>query len=143
MNDSTEQPLLGDLREELNALGDELRGMAAARWQLAQLELKADLQSAKRLAIVWLTAGVMALTSLPLLASSLAEMLDGRYGIARGLWLLIFGGGLLFLALVGGYLAWRRFRRRFIGLQETLEELREDLLWLQEKTEGGRKGIRD
>jgi hypothetical protein len=25
-----------------------------------------------------------------------------------------------------------RFRRRFVGLQETLEELREDLLWLRE-----------
>jgi uncharacterized membrane protein YqjE len=134
MNDSTEQPLLADLRKELNALGDELRGMAAARWQLAQLELKADLQSVKRLAIVWLMAGVMALTSLPLLASSLAEVLDGRYGIARGMWLLIFAGGLLFFALAGGYLAWRRFRRRFIGLQETLEELREDLLWLREKS---------
>jgi hypothetical protein len=35
---------------------------------------------------------------------------------------------------LGGSLAWRRFRRNFIGLRETLEELREDVLWLKEKS---------
>ena len=68
------------------------------------------------------------------------KLLDGCGRIARGGWLLIFAGGLLILAVAGGYLAWRRFRRRFIGLRETLEELREDLLWLRE--EGGGRGRR-
>ena len=89
--------------------------------------------SLKRLAIAWLLAAVFLLTSLPLLAMCLAEQLDGLAGIARTGWLLIFGGGLLILAIVGGYLAWRRFRRKFVGLQETFEELREDVAWLREK----------
>ena len=136
MKHSAERPLLADLRAELGALGGELREMAAARWELARLELEADLLSAKRLAIAWLAAAVMAIAALPLVAVCLAEALDGCGHIARGGWLLIFAGGLLILALAGSHLAWRRFRRRFVGLQETLEELREDLVWLQEKGEG-------
>jgi hypothetical protein len=129
----TQRPLLDDIRTELRALGDELREMAVERWELARLELQADLRSAKRLAIAWLAAAAMVLTALPVLAVCLAEALDGCGDIPRSGWLLIFAGGLPTLALGGGYLAWRRFRRRFVGLQETLEELREDMVWLQEK----------
>ena len=138
MKDPVERPLLADIRAELGAAGDELREMAVLRWELARLELQADLLAAKRLAIVWLAAAVMALTALPLVAVRLAEALDGCGQIARGDWLLIFAGGLLILALAGSYFAWRRFRRQFVGLQETLEELREDMVWLKEKAEGGR-----
>ncbi len=132
MNDPADKPLLADLRAELAALGGELREMAAARWELARLELAADLRSARRLAICWLAAGVAALAVLPLLAVALAEALAGCGGISRGGWLLRLAAGLLVLAGAGGYLAWRRFRRRFLGLRETLEELQEDLLWLRE-----------
>ncbi len=91
--------------------------------------------AAKRLAVVWLASAVMALTALPLVAVGAAEMLNGCGGLHRGDWLLIFAGGLLILALAGGYFAWRRFRRQFIGLRETIEELREDVVWLREARE--------
>jgi hypothetical protein len=133
MKDPTDRPLLSNLRAELGAVAGEVREMATARWELARLELEADLLSAKRLAMTWLAAAIMALTALPLLAVGLAESLDGCCDIARRDWLWIFGAGLLILAVGSGYLAWRRFRRRFVGLEETLEELREDLLWLREK----------
>jgi hypothetical protein len=143
MQDSPQSPLLADIRAEFNALGGELRELAAARWELARLELYADFLSAKRLALAWLTAAVMALTALPLLVVCLAEALDGCAGIARNGWLLIFGGGLLAVATAGGVLAWRRFRRRFVGLEETLEELREDMAWLQDirrdRTQGAQR----
>jgi hypothetical protein len=45
---------------------------------------------------------------------------------------LIFAGILLSIGAIVAYFAWRRFRRRFIGLQETLEELREDRVWIDE-----------
>jgi hypothetical protein len=133
MNDPAERPLFADMREELGALGAELREMAAARWELAKLELTADLHSLKRLAIAWLSAMVLMLTALPLLAMCLAEELNGWAGISRTGWLLIFGGGLMILSAAGGYFAWWRFRRKFLGLRETLEELREDAAWLREK----------
>ena len=132
MRDPAERPLFADLRAELGFLGGELREMATARWELARLELQADLQGMKRLAIAWFVAVILTLTALPLLAVGVAELLDGCCGISRAEWLLIAAGSLLALALVGGYLAWRCFRRRFVGLRETLEELREDMLWFRE-----------
>ena len=137
MNDSTKQPLLADVRQELGSLGAELREMAAARVELAQLEIASDLLSAKRLAVAWLLATGMALTSLPRVAVWMAEGLSELTPIPRGGWLLGFAGCLFLAAGIGGYLAWRRFRRNFLGLRETLEELREDILWLKEKSGGG------
>jgi hypothetical protein len=137
MKDIMDRPLLADLRKELGALGDDLREMAAARLELAQLELQSDLLSAKRLATAWLAAAVMAFAALPIAVVSLAGRLDGYCGIASRDWLLIFAGVLLLLAIAIGCFAWRRFRRRFVGLQETLEELQEDMLWLREKRERG------
>jgi len=133
MPPTPDRPLLADFREGLDALGDELREMAVARWELARLELSADLRSAKRLAIVWAVSALMIFTALPMLAASLADWLDGDGGISRAGWLLIFGCGLLAAAITAAETARRRFRRRFVGLQETLEELREDVLWLREK----------
>ena len=80
----------------------------------------------------------MVLTSLPLVFVLLADVLAGCCDIPRFGWLLIFVAGLLTAAGAGSLLAWRRFRRSFVGLAETLEECREDLLWLREKAE--RKG---
>ncbi len=133
MNDSS-KPLLAGVREELGSLGAELREMAAARLELARLEIAADLHSAKRLAVVWAVALALALTSLPLVAVWMADVFSEWTGVARGGWLLGFAACLLLASGIGGYLAWRRFRRDFVGLRETLEELREDLLWLNEKS---------
>jgi hypothetical protein len=137
---SPDRPLLADVRAELGALGAELREMAAARWELARLEIESDLRSARRLAIAWLVALVISLGALPLAASALAEALNGRLGIPRIGWLLILAGVLLLVAATIGSLAWRRFRRNFVALGETLEELREDVVWLKEKAAGDKTG---
>jgi uncharacterized membrane protein YqjE len=123
---------LADLKSELRSLSAQTREMFQLRWELARLELQADLQNVKRLAVIGGLAAVMALTSLPLLACFLAEKLDGWHGIDRAGWLLVFGLALLFFALIAAYGGWRWFRRRFVGLQETLEELREDVEWAKE-----------
>jgi hypothetical protein len=134
MSNPTERPLLADVRRELGSLGTELREMAAARWQLARLEIEADVRSAKRLVVAWLLAAVMLLTALPVAAVGLAEALDGCQGVSRIGWLSIFAAALFVFAIAGVYFAWRRFRRNFLGLRETLEELREDAVWFGEKT---------
>ncbi len=130
------RPMLGGLRDELGGFAGELAESLRLRMELAQLELAEDYRAAKRLAVVLLTAVVMLLTSLPLLAAALAEVLHGVGGLSRAGWLLLFALGLMLLAGLGSFLAWRRFRRGMVGLQETLEELREDLLWLREWSEG-------
>jgi uncharacterized membrane protein YqjE len=139
MDRSPERPLFADLRDEIVALGAEVREMAQARWELARLELQADLRAAKRLVMAWLLSVVLALTALPLGVACLADVLDGRAGIPRYGWLLLFAAGLITLALAGGYLAWRRFWRKCTGLRETIEELREDMVWMQDRAEGGQE----
>jgi len=125
-------PLFAGLRQELGGLSHEVARWLQAHWELARLEIEADLSEARRLAVAIVAAGVLGLAALPLLAAALAWRLRGCAGLGFGTWLALFGVALLLLAAVGGVLAWRRFRRRYSGLEETLEELREDLVWLGE-----------
>jgi hypothetical protein len=132
MPDDPRRPLLAQFRDELGMFGAELRESVALRWQLAALEIKADLRSTGRLAIALASAAVLGLSILPVLLGAAAIELDGCWNLSTAGWLLAFAAALLLLALMIGWLAWRRFRRRFIGLQQTLEELREDEVWLRE-----------
>jgi len=129
-----DRPLFADVRAEAGRLGAELRRMAGLRWRLARLELDAALRSVKWLAIALAVAAIMLTTALPLLAVWAAELLAEATGVSQSCWLLALGLFLLIGAATSGWLAWIRFRRRFVGLEETMEELREDLVWLQEWT---------
>jgi hypothetical protein len=130
---SPDRSLLAELKAELSGLKTDVGEMFQLRWELARLEIQADLGHLKRLVFIWGAASVMALTSLPLFATCAADALDGRLGIARRGWLLIFGLGLLCTAFICVYIGRIWFRRRFTGLKQTLEELREDLEWVKER----------
>lgn len=129
-----ERPLLADLRDQIGSLEADLRQTVTLRWQLARLEVEAAVGQIKRVAIALLIFAVMLLTALPILAVAAAGSLadPGGDGISFVEWLLIFGLGLLIGGVAGGWLAWRGFRRRFVGIEQTLEELREDGLWLRQ-----------
>ena len=127
-----EQPPADNIRQQIGCLASDVREMASLRWELAQLELKAAAGSIKSLAVAAVVALITALCALPILTVALALWLDGCLGISLLGWLLIFGLILLIGGIASGTLAWRRFRRRFVGLEQTLEELREDAVWLKE-----------
>jgi len=131
MSEPARSPI-ADLKDEIGSLAGDLRELASLRWQLARHEVRAAAGLAKRLAIVLAVAAVAALTALPLLCVAAAGWLEGVTDVSSTGWLLILGAGLLLGGVVVGALAWRRFRRRFLGMQESLEELREDLVWLKE-----------
>ena len=122
----------GRLLRRAGAAAADVRQLLALRWQLARLEFQLSARTLKRLVVAMAAAGVMALVSLPLWLVWLAETLDGRLGISRAGWLVIFALALTVGAAAVALLAWRGFRRRFAGLAETLEECREDLVWLRE-----------
>jgi len=132
----SDRPLLDQLQDEIAGLGTELREMAALRWQLARLEFDADWQQVRRLALRLTVAGVMAVAALALVAVALAELLPIWLGGSRAAWLAILAAVLGAGAALTGWLAWQSFRRRFTGLRETLEELREDAVWIREWTRG-------
>jgi len=132
---SPDRPALAELRAELTRLGGDVQEMIALRWQLASLELRTAVNQLRKLAVALAIAATMGLTAWPLLAVHLAEALDGCLGVSRHAWLLFLALGLLLFAFLIGVFAYRRFRRRFVGLEESWEELQEDLVWLREWTE--------
>lgn len=134
-----ERPLLADLREEIGSLGVDLTQMVTLRWELARLEMEAAVGQIKRISVALMIFGVMVLSSLPILAVAAAHRLGASetWGISVVGWLLIFGLGLLVGGAAGGYLFWWRFRRRFVGIEQTLEELREDGEWLRQWVDSG------
>jgi uncharacterized membrane protein YqjE len=126
------EPLFAGVQRETTRLAGEVRWALGKRWDLARLELAIAGLQFKRLTI-WLAACVLAaLTVLPLLVVLAADCLGNITSWSRTAWLALF-----VLLLVCGtpaavWFAWRRFRREFVGLQATLDELREDLRWLEE-----------
>lgn len=129
-----ERPSLAGWRAELAQLSADAQEMITLRWQLARLEFTAGLDQLKRLAKALAIALVLGMTAPPLVAVCVAQLFDGRLGLPWTAWLLLFAATLLGLGSLIAWLAWRGFRRRFGGLEESLEELREDLLWLREWT---------
>jgi hypothetical protein len=120
------------LKEGIARLGADLRTMARLRWQLARLEWGAAVGQLRRLALVLALAGVAILASFSVFVVAAAELLEGWLGGLRAGWLGVCGAVLLVVGIAAAWLARRQFRRHFTGMQETLEELREDALWIEE-----------
>jgi NADH:ubiquinone oxidoreductase subunit K len=129
--------LLAGLQRELTRLGTDLRLMAEARWELARVELRASIYQGRRLAILLVIGGILVLASLPVAAVAASQFLAQTVGMSFLFWLIIWAVGLATGGIAIAWSAWRRFRRDFVGIEETLEELREDLQWLQDFRTGG------
>jgi uncharacterized membrane protein YqjE len=118
------------------ALADVIE-MASLRWQLAESELRGDLAAVRRLGLLGGLGMLAAISALPVLTVVLAGQVDAVLANPFP-WASLSAGCLL---LAGGSLTawwgWRRFRREFLGLRESLEECREDLMWLREWAEDG------
>jgi hypothetical protein len=123
-----------ELGRQLGRLVADVREMLALRWKLARLELREAAVSMRRLAVALAVAAALSTAGLSALAVAWAESLDRHLGLSREAWLTVFGLGLLGLGVLSGSLAWWVFHRRFAAMEETIEEVREDLIWLSEWT---------
>ena len=125
----------GDLRRLVADLGE----MLGARRKLAELELRADVSTSKRLAWTAGIGAVLILTGLSVIVVYLSQLLQAWRPVgsqAVNGWGPILAGSLIFLGLISAWAGYRRFRRDFMGLRRSLTELREDIQWLREWTGG-------
>ncbi len=113
-------------------LGFEVRAALRLRWRLAAAELRADAAVLRRAVVLVAVAAVIGAASLPLLPVAAADLLDGRFGWNRTIWLLVLSGAGLGAAVLLALGTWMRTRRTLVALKQTREELAEDLIWLGE-----------
>lgn len=113
-------------------LGFEVRAAVHLRWRLAAAELRADAALLRRAVVLVAVAAVVAAASLSLLPVAAADLLDGRLGWSRTVWLLVLSGAGLGAAILLAQGTWIRTRRALVALKQTREELAEDLIWLGE-----------
>jgi hypothetical protein len=128
-----DQRLFAGIKGEATRLTSDIISLGKLRWQLASLEATAAARTLKGLAFVLLSAALAALVALAVLVVALADVLDGCVGLARWTWLFIFGAGLLGLSAFAVWKKLRHFQREFVGFEQSLEELREDIIWLRER----------
>jgi sirohydrochlorin ferrochelatase len=116
------------------ALSD-LSEMLDLRRQLAEAEIRHDLTVTKRLAIVGGMGAMAAFIGLPILLVALSLQLEAHFQLDHHGWTVGLGSLLLFAGLITLLTAYRRFRRDFVGLEESIAEFKEDLVWLREWVE--------
>ena len=124
--------VFADLRDEFRGLSSEFKESLDLRRRLAMLELESDLKQGILLAILVVVALVVVLVGFSVLAVAGGLWLDAAYPIAPISWLGVLGLAMITLAAVVVWGGWKRFLRKFTGLEQTLEELREDMSWLEE-----------
>lgn len=128
------EPLFAGVQREAARLAGDFRWALGKRWELARLELAIAGLQLRRLTIWLAAAALAALTLLPLLVVLAADGLAMVTSWSRTAWLALFVAVLLVAVPAVCWFAWRRFRREFVGVEATLEELREDVRWLEEYT---------
>jgi len=127
--------LMRRLGGDLKGAGEDLQAMLTLRWELARLEISLAVRQIKALAIVLAVVGVVALVSLSVLTVAAALWISVHWHRTPESTLFIVGAVLLVLALLLGFGAVARFRRRFRGLEDSIAELQEDAEWLKEWAE--------
>ena len=133
MNDSAStRSASSSWRQQCRRLVADCRTLVEARWRLATIECRIAARQIGRLGLVWAIALAALLVSATLALVALADVLEQLSGTSRTVWLCLMSAGLAVLAVIACWVAWIRFRRQFVGLQESLEELHEDIVWLRE-----------
>jgi len=129
---STAEKLLSRIGRGARHAWDDVCALVIARRQLAELEARIAVRQIRRLAVVLAVAAVIVVAALPLLSVALALYLAELLRVDFGVLLSLGGTAGLVLGLLLAFVTWRRFRREFVGLEDSLAELREDAAWIRE-----------
>lgn len=115
-------------------LASDVQTMLEARGRLAELELAAATRATKGFAVFAVVSVVLAIAGLSILMMVAGLQLDEHYPLVEHVpvWTLSLAG----LQLLGGPLlalfSWIGYRRRLSQLTQSLDEFKEDVVWLKE-----------
>jgi Putative Actinobacterial Holin-X, holin superfamily III len=116
-------------RELIHEITDKASTLVKKEIELAKAEIRADLQSELRMAKALAVAGIAALLGLnALLVAGILALATIIPGWAAA---LIVGGAVLGIAVLLGYVGWRRHVTNPLAL--TRQTLKEDLQWMKER----------
>ncbi len=132
VTDHTDERLLSPLKRQLSGFATEVQQMLRARAELLGLELQAARASGTRLAVALIVGSLSALIALPVAAVALAFQIARWFELDSLSLLWIFTAVLLIVAAGLIFGGWRRYRREFTGLEDSIAELHEDMVWLRE-----------
>jgi len=106
--------------------------MATLRWPLAELEIRQDVAAARRFGWRGGMGLVAVISAIPVLTVVLGNHIDVLMANTFP-WITLSAGGLLLAGgLLSAWIGWHRFRGEFLGLRESLDECREDFIWLRD-----------
>lgn len=125
-------PPLAALQARWSALRGDLHEMLELRLALVQLEVRVAMRQVTWLALAVSVFSVIGVAGASLFAVLAAEALSQWLAWTRPQAFLVVGAGLGLIGLLGILAAIRIFRRNFTGLETSVAELREDLVWLEE-----------
>lgn len=132
VKDRTEDSLFSPLVRQVEGFSNEVQAMFRARAELLGLELQAARSTATRV-IVSVLLGLFGLVvTIPIVVVALAWQIARWFDLDLLVVLWVATGMLLVVSVGLILLAWRRYRRDFHGLEDSIAELREDMLWMQE-----------
>ena len=132
MSHQSSNNLLSALGRQTRRLGRDLREFLVARWLLLEVELRETGAGLRRLVLLSVFVTIVFLSGWTLLLVAMSDMLDGLGGLSRAAWAGILGGSFVLMAIAGTIVALRWLRGTLRGLEQSLEELREDAAWIRE-----------
>ena len=133
-SDPTTAPF-SSVRKDLRQTMSDISAMLNARRRLAELEIRHDIAASRQLLIVGGVAIVLVLVGLPVAVVAITLQLEELYSDSLHWPMLLVATFFILIGSVVLWSSWVRFRRDFLGLQESMAELREDLIWLRDWAE--------
>ncbi|MCA9102446.1 MAG: phage holin family protein [Planctomycetales bacterium] len=110
----------------------DLGEWAAAHVELAQLEAAEAGRALGGLGLRWALAYTAVVVGLSLAAVGAVAWAAERFETSPHLMAILVGLALVVVAVGLGGWTYRRFRNQFTAFEQTIEELREDVVWFRE-----------
>jgi len=123
------------LKNEARHGWSDMLEMVKLRRQLAEAEIRSDITSTRRLVLFGGIGLLVILIGMPVLIVAISLQLEKTWELEPYMCSIPLGAVLVFGGLFGVWYAWRRFRQEFLGLRQSLDELKEDLALLREWVE--------